>query len=63
MPGAVSVPSSPPKALWYIGDDGKPDCLLVTAGISDGSSTEILPWGGEGEGALLGLKVILKEKI
>jgi HlyD family secretion protein len=56
---------SPPKPLWYINGDGKLDCVLVTAGITDGSRTEIRLWGDDrGEtGALEKLSVILREKV
>ncbi|MDR2071635.1 MAG: efflux RND transporter periplasmic adaptor subunit [Treponema sp.] len=55
---------SPPKPLWYINGEGKLDCLLVTAGISDGSRTEIRLWGGGDEpGGLEGVPVILREKV
>jgi HlyD family secretion protein len=29
------------KPLWFINSEGKPDCLLVAPGISDGSITEV----------------------
>ncbi|MDR1025345.1 MAG: efflux RND transporter periplasmic adaptor subunit [Treponema sp.] len=29
------------KPLWFINGEGKPDCLLVVPGISDGSVTEV----------------------
>jgi HlyD family secretion protein len=29
------------KPLWFINSEGKPDCLLVVPGISDGSVTEV----------------------
>jgi HlyD family secretion protein len=32
---------SPPKPLWYLDANGKPDCILVRTGISDGVNTEI----------------------
>jgi HlyD family secretion protein len=54
---------SPPKPLWYINGEGKLDCVLVTAGITDGSRTEIRLWGGDETGMLEGLSVILREKV
>ncbi|MDR0759061.1 MAG: efflux RND transporter periplasmic adaptor subunit [Treponema sp.] len=56
---------SPPKPLWYISGEGRLDCVLVTAGITDGSRTEIRLWGGAGDetGILEGLSVILREKV
>jgi HlyD family secretion protein len=54
-----------PKALWFLNGEGKLDCLLVRAGISDGSYTEVRPAdrNGPGEAALEGLQVILRERI
>jgi hypothetical protein len=62
--GARTVETAP-KPLWYLNGEGKLDCLLVQAGISDGSYTEIRPVtrGGSGEDALEGLQVILRERI
>jgi HlyD family secretion protein len=61
---------NPPKALWYINDEGRPDCILVRTGISDGSYTEIRPLGppggdmGASEGiGTEGFEVILREKV
>jgi HlyD family secretion protein len=56
---------NPPRPLWYINGEGKLDCVLVTTGISDGSRTEIRPWGRGWEDAagLEGLSVILREKV
>jgi HlyD family secretion protein len=54
---------SPPKPLWYITGEGKLDCVLVAAGITDGSRTEIRLWGGDETGVLEGLSVILREKV
>ncbi|MDR3130021.1 MAG: efflux RND transporter periplasmic adaptor subunit [Treponema sp.] len=56
---------SQPKPLWYVSGEGKLDCVLVVAGITDGSRTEIRPWrrdGGE-SGGLEGISVILREKV
>jgi HlyD family secretion protein len=39
-----------PRPLWYIDEKGRPDCILVGAGISDGINTEIRPLFREGEG-------------
>jgi HlyD family secretion protein len=56
---------SPPRPLWFLNREGKPDCVLVTTGITDGSRTEIRPWGMAGDDAdgLEGLRVILREKV
>jgi HlyD family secretion protein len=42
-PGGSSPGSTPPlpKPLWFQNAEGKFDCILVTAGISDGSVTEV----------------------
>jgi HlyD family secretion protein len=50
-----------PKPLWIIGESGKPEAILVRAGVSDGSNTEIVPLR---EGALAeGSRIILREKV
>jgi len=46
------------RNLWFINDEGKLDCMQVRAGISDGSSTEIIS-----EEDFEGRQVILREKI
>jgi HlyD family secretion protein len=68
--GRGAEAAGPPKTLWYINDEGKPDCILVRTGITNGSYTEIRgvyrppagPPGAEDEG-LEGMRVILREKI
>jgi HlyD family secretion protein len=56
-----SLPPSPPKPLWYLDSGGKPDCLLVRSGTSDGISTAISPvWEDD---KLEGFTVILREKV
>jgi HlyD family secretion protein len=50
---------TPPKPLWYLDDTGKPDCLLVRTGITNGSYTEIRPLGDNPEGR----QIILREKV
>jgi HlyD family secretion protein len=63
-PSGGGQPPAPPKPLWYINGEGKLDCVLVAAGITDGSRTEIRLWGGGDEtGGLEGLSVILREKV
>ncbi|MDR0876950.1 MAG: efflux RND transporter periplasmic adaptor subunit [Treponema sp.] len=59
-----------PRPLWFIGADGKPDCILVRTGITNGISTEVSPVhlfraesDTEPEAALEGMKIILREKI
>jgi HlyD family secretion protein len=50
---------TPPKPLWYLDDTGKPDCLLVRTGITNGFYTEIRPLGDNPEGR----RIILREKV
>jgi hypothetical protein len=63
-----------PRPLWFIAADGKPDCILVRTGISNGINTEVSPVrqfraesGSESDtgtaGDLEGMKIILREKI
>jgi HlyD family secretion protein len=68
---------SPPRPLWYIGENGKPEVMLVRTGISNGSFTEVRSIDREGEGSPLGtstepqrgegslegMQVILREKV
>jgi HlyD family secretion protein len=50
-----------PKPLWIINGNGKPEAILVQAGVSDGSNTEIVPLR---EGALAeGTQIILRERV
>jgi HlyD family secretion protein len=46
--------------LWFMGENGKPACLRVRAGISDGSYTEVEALNGE---ELEGREIILRERI
>jgi hypothetical protein len=46
--------------LWFMGENGKPACLRVRAGISDGSFTEVQALG---PGELEGREIILRERI
>jgi HlyD family secretion protein len=57
----AAAPPSPPKPLWYIDGGGKPACILVRAGSSDGSHTEVIPLSRDE--SLEGMSVILKEKV
>jgi HlyD family secretion protein len=50
-------------SLWYLDGSGKPDCVMVRAGLSDGSRTEILPMEGSAEAELEGLEIILRERL
>jgi HlyD family secretion protein len=50
------------KPLWYI-DNGKPVCMMVQVGVSDGSFTEVRPIRGGDEADLEGKNVIVREKI
>jgi HlyD family secretion protein len=54
---------SPPRPLWYIGENGKPEVILVRTGITDGSSTEIRAAEREGGAALEGMQVVLRERV
>ncbi len=47
-----------PKTLWYLDQSGQYQALLVRAGVSDGSKTQILD-----SDDLEGFQVILKEKV
>jgi hypothetical protein len=48
------------KTLWFMDENGRPACVQVEAGISDGSLTEIRALGGE---ELEGREIILRERI
>ncbi|MDR1903807.1 MAG: efflux RND transporter periplasmic adaptor subunit [Treponema sp.] len=52
---------SPPRPLWYI-NDSRIDCVMVWAGSSDGSYTEVMPANQAG-GTIEGMQIILREKI
>jgi HlyD family secretion protein len=52
---------APMKPLWYLDGAGKPDCIMVITGLSDGSYTEVIPAGG-GEG-LEGTRIITRERL
>jgi HlyD family secretion protein len=55
------VQAAPPKPLWFIGEAGKLEVVLVRAGTTDGSSTEIVPLEA---GALTdGSQIILRERV
>jgi HlyD family secretion protein len=54
-------PLSPPRALWYLDSGGKPACLLVRTGTSDGIRTEIFPFLEDENPE--GLSVILRERV
>jgi HlyD family secretion protein len=59
----AAEPLSPPRPLWYIGENGKPEVMLVRIGITDGSSTEIRAAEREGSTELEGMQVILRERV
>lgn len=46
------------KNVWYIDDTGALKVMKVTAGVSDGTNTEVTP-----SGELEGMKIIVKEKV
>jgi len=52
---------SPPRPLWFIGENGRPDVIMVHTGISDGSRTEIHPVSGEEIAE--GKQIILRERV
>jgi HlyD family secretion protein len=56
--GAALNRQTAPKPLWFIDETGKPDCILVQSGISDGSFTEIRSRGEDLEGR----QIILRER-
>jgi HlyD family secretion protein len=56
--GAERVVQIVMRNLWFVNAEGKIDCMQVRAGISDGSSTEIIS-----EEDFEGRQVILREKI
>ncbi|MDR3338249.1 MAG: efflux RND transporter periplasmic adaptor subunit [Treponema sp.] len=56
-----SQPASRPRSLWYIGENGGPEAVLVRTGISDGVNTEIIPLE---EGSVTeGMRIILREQV
>jgi HlyD family secretion protein len=68
--GRGAEAAGPPRTLWYINNEGKPECILVRTGITNGSYTEIRgayrPQAGPpgaGDEGLEGMRVILREKI
>jgi len=63
QPRARNLPGtlSPPRPLWFIDDNGRPDVIMVHTGISDGSRTEIHP--ARGEEISEGKQIILRERV
>lgn len=59
--GGSSTPPTPPKPLWYLDDAGKPACILVRPGVSDGLRTEVRPVSPDI--TLEGMSVILRERV
>ena len=55
LPGQAAAA---PKPLWFIDGTGKPDCVLVQPGISDGSFTEIRSRNEDLEGK----RIIVRER-
>ena len=51
----------PPRPLWLVDSNGKLEVILIHAGISDGSRTEIIP--AQGQENPEGKQVILRERI
>jgi HlyD family secretion protein len=60
-PASSEAPPSPPKPLWYLDSGGKPACILVRAGTSDGVRTAVSPVREDDN--LEGLNIILREKV
>ncbi|MDR0668996.1 MAG: efflux RND transporter periplasmic adaptor subunit [Treponema sp.] len=50
------------KPLWFLNSEGKPDCILVIAGISDGSVTEVSS-PDLTESIVAGTQFILRERV
>jgi hypothetical protein len=50
------------KPLWYM-DNGKPVCIMVEVGVSDGTLTEVRPIRGGDEADLEGKSIIVRERI
>ncbi|MDR2374990.1 MAG: efflux RND transporter periplasmic adaptor subunit [Treponema sp.] len=50
------------KPLWFLNAEGKPDCLLVIAGISDGSVTEVSSTDLT-ESLIAGTQFIVRERV
>lgn len=48
-----------PRTIWYMGDSGKPEVMLVRGGSTDGSFTEVMSM----QQNLEGMKIILREKV
>jgi HlyD family secretion protein len=60
---AASVSQGPQyKPLWFLNGEGKLDCLLVTAGISDGSVTEVSSQELT-ESLIAGTRFIVRERV
>jgi HlyD family secretion protein len=64
--GTVATGGASPKPLWYLDETGQLRAILVIAGASDGSKTEVsLPSGPSSadESRLDGLSIIVREKL
>jgi HlyD family secretion protein len=62
-PQSLQGPQGPQfKPLWFINGEGKFDCLIVAAGISDGSVTEVSS-PDLTEGLIAGTRFILRERV
>ncbi|MDR2393661.1 MAG: efflux RND transporter periplasmic adaptor subunit [Treponema sp.] len=55
--------ASPPRALWFISDQGKVDLVLVRTGMSDGFFTEVHGVRGFTDEKLEGMQIILRERV
>ena len=61
QPRTRSGDLNPPRPLWFIDANGRPDVILVHTGVSDGSRTEIHPALSETD--IEGKQIILRERV
>ncbi|MCL2318502.1 MAG: efflux RND transporter periplasmic adaptor subunit [Treponema sp.] len=57
--GAANL--GPPRTLWVIDANGKPDVIMVHTGISDGTNTEVIPMQGQDNPE--GKQIVLRERV
>jgi HlyD family secretion protein len=62
-PRASQRETVPLKPLWFTGENGKLECVMVQVGTSDGSYTEVWPIRGASEETLEGKSIITREKV
>jgi HlyD family secretion protein len=56
-------PSDQMKTLWFMDENNRASCVMVQAGASDGSYTEVIPARGGNERELEGKQIIVRERI